>query len=433
MKSKIRYFLCFLAGILMTVSVSKYCNAKTTTMPLSATSSNKASFKDITQLQKIIETINTVNEIWVGDKKLTLDGQYQAALRGILSDLDDPYSEYLSKEEFKDLNEGLNGTYSGVGMSIRKQKGESMEVISPFIGSPAFKAGIQIGDRITKVDNQDIRDKTATETSKMLKGKKGTSVTVEVVRKGLKKPLVITLVRDNIKLDNVEYKMLDKNIGYISLLQFGEGIAKEIDDAIKDLQSKGMKELIFDLRTNPGGSLKEAVDLASLFVKEDNIVSLKYKNGNETVFKRTNKQIYTGPMVVLVNKGSASASEILTGTLKDYNRAKIIGEKTYGKGVAQNILPFRSGDALKITIAKWYTPKGKNINKQGIEPDITVKMETLLSSKGYSSETEQAKKNRMKEIEKLLVEIHGKKETDKMIKEGDTQLKRAIEYLKEGK
>ncbi len=435
LNSKVKNLMCFLLGIVVTFSVSRFCHAKTPRIQQVVVNSEKkqASFSDILELQKIIETINTVNAIWVGDKKITVEGQYEAALRGIMANLDDPYSEYLTKEELKDLNEGLNGTYSGVGMSIRKQRGEYMEVISPFIGSPAFRANIQIGDRVTKVDGKDIRENTAVEVSKMLKGKKGTEVTVEIIRKGLKEPLKIKLIRDNIKLDNVEYKMIDGNIGYISLLQFGEGIANEIEAAIKDLKSKGMNKLIFDLRTNPGGSLSEAVDLASLFTVEQKMVSLKYKSGKEKVFNRTKNMAYDGPMVVLVNGGSASASEILTGILKDYKRATIIGEKTYGKGVAQNILPFKTGGALKITIAKYSTPKNSDINKKGIEPDIKIKMEALLSNKGYSNETKMAQENRLKEIKKILIEIHGKKEAEKLIKQGDIQLKEAINFLKKGK
>lgn len=434
LNNKIKNVIYFFLGVFVTFGMSRFCHASVPAISkIENTKKTKASFQDVLELQKIIETINTVNEIWVGDKKLTIENQYEAALRGIMANLNDPYSEYLSKEELKDLNEGLNGTYSGVGMSIRKQKGEYMEVISPFIGSPAFRANIQIGDKVSKVDGKDIRENTAVEVSKMLKGKKGTTVEVEIIRKGLKEPLKIKLVRDNIKLDNVEYKMLDKSIGYISLLQFGEGIANEIENAIKDLESKGMKELIFDLRTNPGGSLSEAVDLASLFTNEQKMVSLKYKSGKEKVFNRTKNKVFDGPMVVLVNGGSASASEILTGILKDYNRATIMGEKTYGKGVAQNILPFRTGDALKITIAKYSTPKNSDINKKGIKPNIEVKMEALLSTKGYANETEKAKKDRQKEIEKLLVAIHGNKKASELISKGDIQLKEAIKFLKKEK
>lgn len=431
MKEKIKYILCFCAGVLITFSVSKYCQANTTFEEKGTI--KKASFKDVAELQKIIETINLVDDVWVGDKKISIKDQYDAALRGIMANLDDPYSEYLTQEEYKDMNENLDGVYSGVGMSIRKQKGEYMEVISPFIGSPAFKANIQIGDRVTKVNGKDIRDLSAVETSKMLKGPKGTVVEVEIIRKNLKEPLKIKLVRDNIKLDNVEYKMLSDGIGYISLLQFGNGVADEVEQAVNNLKAKGMKKLIFDLRTNPGGSLNEAVDLASIFTSERKMVSLKYKNGNENVYNRTKKQSYTGPMVVLVNGGSASASEIVTGILKDYKRATIMGEKTYGKGVAQNIIQFRTGDALKITIAKYSTPKNSDINKKGIKPDIEVKMESLLSSKGYANETKQALDNRMKEIKKVLIEIHGEEKAKKIIAQGDIQLKAAIKYLKEGK
>lgn len=432
---KIKNLIYFSLGVVATFSVSRFCNASIPSSKNIVISQNKkqASFKDILELQKIIETINTVNEIWVGDKKITVNDQYEAALRGIMSNLDDPYSEYLSKEELQDLNENLNGTYSGVGMSIKKQRGEYMEVISPFIGSPAFRANIQIGDRVTKVNGKDIKNNTAVEVSKMLKGKKGTVVELEIVRKGLKEPLKFKLIRDDIKLDNVEYKMLEDNIGYISLLQFGEGIANEIENAVKDLNSKGMKSLILDLRTNPGGSLSEAVDLASLFTSEQKMVSLKYKSGKEKVFNRTKQQLYKGPMVVLVNGGSASASEIMTGILKDYNRATIIGEKTYGKGVAQNILPFRTGGALKVTIAKYATPKNDDINKKGIEPNIKIKMEVLLSNKGYANETKKAQENRLKEIEKILIEIHGKNKAYELIKQGDIQLKEALKFLKKGK
>ena len=422
MKNKIKYVLVYLSGILSMLIITNTCYATTQKKEV-------ASFKNINELSKIIETINLVDEIWVGDKKVSLEEHYQSALRGILANLDDPYSEYLNQEEYKDMNENLDGKYSGVGMSIRKQKGEMMEVISPFVGTPAFKAGIQIGDKISKIDGKSILDKTATETSKLLRGKKGTKVEVEIVRKGLKSSFKIVLVRDNIKLDNVEYKMLENNIGYISLLQFGNGIADEIEKAILDLEKKGMKKLILDLRTNPGGVIDEAVDLASLFTKEEKMVSLKYKNKEEKVYNRTKKQIFTGDMVILTNKGSASASEILTGILKDYKRATVIGEKTYGKGVAQSIIPFKTGDALKVTIAKYSTPKNDDINKKGIEPNIYKKMDALLSTKGYANETEKAKENRLKEIEKMLVEIHGEEKAKALIQEGDVQLKAAIDFL----
>ncbi|WP_156299488.1 S41 family peptidase [Streptobacillus canis] len=387
---------------------------------------------DIKNINKIIQTINYINEIWVGSEEVDKESLYEAALRGMVKSLKDPYSEYLSEKDLNELNEDLDGVYVGVGMSIRKEKGDYMEVISPFIGGPAFKAGIQIGDIITKIDDVDILDLTATESSKKLRGDENTKVKVEIYRRGRKAPLIITLTRATIKLDNVEYKMFDKDnkIGYISLLQFGSKVGEEIKTAILDLEKQGMEKLIFDLRTNPGGSLQEAVEIASMFVPDNLIVSLKTKLGVDKKYTRVGNQIFKGDMVILVNKGSASASEIVTGVLKDYERATIIGETTYGKGVAQGIYPFKNEkDALKLTIAEYSTPKNNNINKNGIEPNIYIKMNALLSDKGYSTETKEAKENRRKEIIKILEETEGKEKTAEIIKEGDRQLKAAVSHL----
>lgn len=416
-------------GAVLGLFAPRNCYALTNNDKKLTTKSEKASFNDVVELSKIVETINLINEVWVGDKDVDKERLYKAAIAGIISELEDPYSEYLDANALKELNEDLDGKYTGVGMSISKKVGEYMEVVSPFIGSPAFKANIQIGDKVIKVDGKDILKNTAVEVSKMLRGKKGTKVEIELIRPNVKNPIKLTLVRDDIKIDNVEYKMLENNIGYISLLQFGNGVAQEIEDAVYDLKKKGMDKLIVDLRTNPGGSLKEAIDIASLFTDKSQLVSLKFKNEKYTQYTRTLRQAYSGKMVLLVNKGSASASEILTGILKDYDIATVIGEKTYGKGVAQNIVNFKTGDAIKITIAKYSTPKNDNINKNGIEPHIYKPMESILSTKGYTNENKKAKQNRVKEIEKILINIHGEKKAKEIIKAGDIQLKAAIDFL----
>ena len=387
---------------------------------------------DLKNINKLIQTVNYINERWVGNVDTSKDKLYEAALRGMVKSLEDPYSEYLTAKELQDLNEGMDEVYGGVGMSIRKEKGDYMEVISPFVGTPAFRAGIQIGDIITQIDGEDTLNLTATEMSKKLKGEPGTKVKVEIYRKGMKKPLEITLTREIIKLENVEYKVIDKEnkIGYISLLNFGSKTGPEIKNALIELEKQGVEKLIFDLRTNPGGSLQEAIEIASQFVSEDLIVTLKTKSGNNKEYKRVGEQIFKGPMTVLVNRGSASASEIVTGVLKDYKRATIIGEKTFGKGVAQGIYNYPgSDDAIKLTIAEYATPKNNNINKNGIEPDIYINMNNLLSTKGYSSETKEALENREKEIKKLLVESEGEKKAEEIIKKGDVQLKAAIDVL----
>ena len=361
--------------------------------------------KDTTELNRIVDVINIIENNYVGKEETPSKKElYEGAVAGVVNRLKDPYSEYLSKADLADFSEDMEGEYVGVGMSISKKKGEALEVVSPFIGSPAEKVGIKIKDRIIKVD-------------------------VEVVREGKKEPMKFTLTRAKIKLEMVESKMLENNIGYVSLLRFGNHVGAEVEKAIKDLQAKGMKGLILDLRSNPGGSLQEAQDISSLFVKEDLIVYLKYKNGQQRNYNRTSKNLGNFPLIVLTNKASASASEIVTGAIKDYKRGTIIGEKTFGKGIVQQVIPLRTEDAIKLTIAQYFTPKGNYIHEKGIEPDIEVKMEELLALKGYANDSEQARKNREKEIEDIIIKDKGKEEAAKIISAGDVQLKRAIEEM----
>ena len=386
--------------------------------------------KDIAELTRIVDVINIIESRFVGKEETpNKEELYKAAISGIITKLDDPYSEYLTTEDLKEFSEDMEGEYVGVGMAVQKKKGEPMEVTSPFVGSPAEKVGIRIKDKIIKVDGKDILPLTATETTKMLKGKENTKVEIEITREGQKNPLKFVVTRAKIKLEMVESKMLDNKIGYVSLLRFGNNVGDEVQKAVENLQSQGMKGLILDLRLNPGGSLQEAQDISSLFVKEDVIVSLKYKNGQEQKYMRTKQQLGNFPMVVLINKGSASASEIVTGVIKDYKRGTVIGETTFGKGIVQQIIPLKSNDAIKLTIAQYFTPKGNYIHGKGIEPDIKVPMEELIALKGYTNESEEAKSIRKKELEEILVKDKGSEEAKKIIAEGDIQLKRAIEEI----
>ena len=377
-----------------------------------------------------MDVINIIESRFVGKEETpNKEELYKAAISGIITKLDDPYSEYLTTEDLKEFSEDMEGEYVGVGMAVQKKKGEPMEVTSPFVGSPAEKVGIRIKDKIIKVDGKDILPLTATETTKMLKGKENTKVEIEITREGQKNPLKFVVTRAKIKLEMVESKMLDNKIGYVSLLRFGNNVGDEVQKAVENLQSQGMKGLILDLRLNPGGSLQEAQDISSLFVKEDLIVSLKYKSGQEQKYMRTKQQLGNFPMVVLINKGSASASEIVTGVIKDYKRGTVIGETTFGKGIVQQIIPLKSNDAIKLTIAQYFTPKGNYIHGKGIEPDIKVPMEELIALKGYTNESEEAKSIRKKELEEILVKDKGAEEAKKIIAEGDIQLKRAIEEI----
>lgn len=435
MKNKKHLLTIIILGILLSLTVLCSAAAKKTTTPakvepaVQVTNDPAGYFKDAGNLNKITDIINIIQQRFVGKKNPTKQELYEAAMAGIVNGLDDPYSEYLTKKDLESFTEDLDGEYVGVGMSIDKRKDAPLIVISPFVGSPAAKAGVKIGDKIVKIDNKDIIPLNATETVNMLKGKQGTKVEVEIVREGKKEPLKVTLIRDNIKLEMVESRMLPDKIGYVSLLKFGNHTGEELRKHIVDLQAQGMKGLILDLRSNPGGSLKESQDISSLFITQDLVVYLKYKNGQETRYNRTLKNLGDFPLIVLVNGGSASASEIVTGALKDYKRATIIGQKTFGKGIVQEVMPLNDGDALKLTIAQYFTPTGNYIHEKGIEPDIKVDMEEVLSIKGYANDSEEAKQNRMKEISTYLEKEKGKEEADKIIAAGDVQLKRAVEEM----
>lgn len=434
MKNKKYMLLTIIMVILLSFPVlcstaAKKTNTKTESKVNAVEMEPAGYFKDSGNLNKITNIINIVQQRFVGKKNPTKQDLYESAMTGIVNGLDDPYSEYLTRKDLESFTEDLDGEYVGVGMSIDKRKDAPLIVVSPFVGSPAAKAGIKIGDKVTKVDKTDIIPLNANETVNLLKGKQGTKVEVELVREGLKAPLVVTIIRDTIKLEMVESKMLEDKIGYVSLLKFGNHTGEELKKHIEKLQADGMKGLILDLRTNPGGSLKEAQDISSLFVDQNLIVYLRYKNGQETKYNRTLANLGNFPLIVLVNGGSASASEIVTGAIKDYKRGTVIGQKTFGKGIVQEVIPLDSGDAIKLTVAQYFTPNGNYIHEKGIEPDIKVDMEEVLSIKGYTNDGEEARENRMKEIRTYLEKEKGKEETDKIISAGDVQLKRAIEEM----
>ena len=417
--------------ILCSTTAAKKTDTKTdnTTQQQTAVSEPAGYFKDSGNLNKLTNMINIIQQKFVGKKNPTKQELYEYAMTGLVNGLDDPYSEYLTKKDLESFTEDLDGEYVGVGMSIDKKKDAPLVVVSPFVGSPAAKAGMKIGDKVTKVDKTDIIPLNATETVNLLKGKQGTKVDVEVVREGVKNPFTVTIIRDTIKLEMVESKMLPDQIGYVSLLKFGNHTGAELKKHIEQLQAQGMKGLILDLRSNPGGSLKEAQDISSLFLTQDLVVYLKYKNGQETRYNRTMPSLGNFPLIILVNGGSASASEIVTGAIKDYKRGTIIGQKTFGKGIVQEVIPLEGGDAIKLTVAQYFTPNGNYIHEKGIEPDIKVDMEEVLSIKGYANDSEEARQNRMKEIRTYLEKEKGKEETDKIITAGDVQLKRAVEEM----
>ncbi len=297
----------------------------------------------------------------------------EGAVRGLVQALGDDYSEYLTAQEYSDMMTGLGGTFGGLGIYI-ETKGDYVEVVSPIKGTPAWRAGLQPGDKIAEVDGKDFRGKTATEATQVLRGAPGTSVKLGILRKGMAEIITITITREIIVINPVEYEMKTGDIGLITLSSFNEHTTDKMNEALADLKAKGAKALILDLRNDPGGLLDQAVNVADMFLNKDKIVlQVVSKNGTDQVVKTSTDEDHL-PMVVLVNKGSASASEILTAALKENGTATVIGEQTYGKGSVQTIYGFSNGAGLKITTANYLSPQGHVINHVGVAPDIVVPM-----------------------------------------------------------
>ena len=353
----------------------------------------------------------------------------QGALKGMMESLDDPHSVYFTKEEMKGFQEDIKGKYVGVGMVIQKKVGEALTVVSPIEDGPAYKVGIKPKDKVIEIDGESTYNLTSEEASKRLKGKANTVVKVKVYREVNKMTKVFELKRETIELKYVKSKMLDGGIGYLRLTQFGDNVYPDMKKALEDLQAKGMKGLIFDLRSNPGGELGQSIKIASMFIEKGKIVSTRQKKGEESVYTREGKYFGNFPMVVLINGGSASASEIVSGALKDHKRATLIGEKTFGKGSVQTLLPLPDGDGIKITIAKYYTPNGISIDGTGIEPDTKIEDKDyyLISDGTITNIDENQQKENKKEI---IKEVKGEKAAKEVDTHKDIQLEAGIKAIK---
>ena len=353
----------------------------------------------------------------------------QGALKGMMESLDDPHSVYFTKEEMRSFQEDIKGKYVGVGMVIQKKVGEPLTVVSPIEDGPAYKVGIKPKDKVIEIDGESTYNLTSEEASKRLKGKANTTVKVKVFREVNKMTKVFELKRETIELKYVKSKMLDGGIGYLRLTQFGDNVYPDMKKALEDLQTKGMKGLILDLRSNPGGELGQSIKIASMFIEKGKIVSTRQKKGEESVYTREGKYFGNFPMVVLINGGSASASEIVSGALKDHKRATLIGEKTFGKGSVQTLLPLPDGDGIKITIAKYYTPNGISIDGTGIEPDTKIEDKDyyLISDGAITNIDENQQKENKKEI---IKEYKGEKAAKEVDTHKDIQLEAAIKAIK---
>ncbi len=300
-----------------------------------------------------------------------------SAIDGMVKSLGDPHSNYLDPEMYKMLMEQTQGSFGGIGVIMGQGKDNSIRIVSVMEDSPGQKAGLAEGDQIMAVDGTSVDELPFDQVAAHVRGEAGTNVVLTIMRDG--QQMDFTITRDNIKLKTVGHEMLDDGIGYIQIASFSEDTAKEFTDAYTDLQNNGMKGMIIDLRNDPGGLLTACVDIAKQIVPKGTIVSITDKDGNtETYTSDLAETKY--PIVVLINKNSASASEILAGALQDTGAAELVGTTSYGKGSVQTILPMSGEDAVKLTIAKYYTPSGRSIDGTGITPDVQVDMDESASS-----------------------------------------------------
>ena len=313
----------------------------------------------------------------VSDKKL-----FEDAIRGMLNGLD-PHSAYLIADEFQELKESTTGQFGGLGIEVTMENG-FVKVVSPIDDTPAQKAGMKTGDLIIKLDEKPVKGMSLNDAVKLMRGEPGSKIVLTIVREGEETPLKLTITRAIIKVKSVKNKMLEKGYGYIRISSFQSGTADNLEEALTALKKENggrLKGLILDLRNNPGGVLEAAVKVSDAFLRSGLIVYTKGRIENsEMRFNATSEDLIDdAPMVVLINGGSASASEIVAGALQDQKRAIIMGEKSFGKGSVQTILPTSNGAAIKLTTARYFTPSGRSIQAEGIEPDITLKHVKLES------------------------------------------------------
>ena len=391
MKNKIGKFA--LVGALMAGSFALGVG----TSPLKV-KAETASFATFLQVYDLVKSEYVESE--VKDTELVY-----GAIRGMLTSLDDPYTRFMDPKAFKGMQDERQGSFSGIGIQIG-MKDKQLSVISPIEGTPAHRAGLQAGDAIVEVDGKPTKDMAIEEAVTLIRGPRGSTVKLTIMRDGLAKPKVVPITRDNIVTKAVKVEEMDGGIGYIRLNTFMSNDApKEIREAL--LKFKNKKGIILDLRGNPGGLLPNAVDIGSMFIKEGPIVQIVNREGEKQYLKASGKQIVDPkmPLVVLVDGGSASASEILAGALQDNKRAQLIGTKTFGKGLVQTVHSLSDGSGVANTTNKYLTSAGHDINKKGIEPDIKVELPKVKLDKDGNPDMEALKKLKDTQLEKAKAMI----------------------------
>src|SRR3989338_7178672 len=386
-------------------------------------------------LKTFAEVLSLVESSYVEDVKP--DDLVHGAIRGMLRTLD-PHSLFMTPDIYKEVQLETEGEFGGLGIEITL-KNDIVTIVAPIEDTPADKAGLKAGDKIVKIDGGTTRGMTVMDAVKKMRGKEGTKITLSIMREGFEEPKDFTITRAVIKIKSVKYQMMNETIGYIKIKSFSKSTTDELDTALKSVTKNKINVLVLDLRNDPGGLLNQAVEVCDRFIEKGHlIVYTKSKKEEQNLkFSYTVRGAYLDfPMIVIVNAGSASASEIVAGALQDLKRAVILGTQSFGKGSVQTIIPLSDGSALKLTTAKYYTPKGRVIQGKGITPDIVVEVPVLMAKASVGASEvgvirEKDLKNHLKGDEsapegniKHPVEIKGKEG------EEDPQLERAVALLK---
>jgi carboxyl-terminal processing protease len=364
--------------------------------------------KTYEKLKVFTDVLEIVKKSYVED--VTTEDLINGAIEGMLNSLD-PHSAYYTPEMYREFQVETKGSFGGVGMEITIQQDGILTVIAPIEDTPAYRAGIQAGDKILKINDEPTKGLSLMECVKRLRGDKGTKVTVTIIREGLTQMKDITIIRDIINIKSVKFKTLDKGYGQLRILQFVETTADDARQALTALQlqnPEGLNGLILDLRNNPGGLLDQAVEVSDLFLERGVIVTIKGRDAEDKTAFNAHQEgtMPNWPIVVLVNRGSASASEIVTGALQDYGRAVIMGSATFGKGSVQTVIPLEDGSGIRLTTALYYTPNNRSIHKVGLQPDIPI--ETKPVHRDTASEITAGQEKDL-QLERALEHLKGMK------------------------
>jgi carboxyl-terminal processing protease len=394
---------------------------------------------DYENLRVFTEVLSLVQSNYVDDieaKKLV-----EGAIKGLLRTLD-PHTSYMPAEVYKEMQVETEGQFGGLGIEITVRD-DQLTVVSPIEDTPAFRAGLKAGDRILKIDGESTKEVTLLDAVRKMRGPRGSPVTVTIMRDDFDNPKDFTITRDVIKIRSVSSRKIDENIGYIRMRNFHKSTADELEEALRDLEEQKVTGLLLDLRNNPGGLLNQAVEVVDKFVGKDQLIVStqgRVRNQNMRFSSKSDRPHLEYPLVILVNAGSASASEIVAGALQDHGRAIVLGVQTFGKGSVQTIIPLSDGSGLRLTTARYYTPKGNLIQGKGITPDIVVDNKPV-----EKADASQAARRQMREkdlpnaLDKAKEDQEGKPEQPPTESEGrssmpppeeDLQLQRAVELLK---